>query len=448
MTVWLIIRSALALLLCVVVVIFAVSHAGVPPVSAIGTVIGDQAAPGVVVPTPVAYSQVRPRRTHPVAASGSPVATSTPAPATASPTPARPSPTSKAVVIPSGLNSSSFPNVPGYIFFTDPHHNLQFITGQHAHKQFTGDGASVAPALSPNGHLLAWVLFKRNYSDLEVTALRFGRGGSVMALPATTLTQDAAPPPAVQPNQPYGYDPRYDLWANKPSWLPDGQHLLYISDRPGFNINNAADADMAVWMQGITDTMTNAVKLSTPEVGTGGHDSPAWRPGDPATFVYVNYDYTNPSDGSQPARQGVIEVAGVVTGTGVITAPSDLTPQGVTEYQPAWSPDGRHIAFARDNVTHTGSNLLVMPFHAPGFLNDYNHAVTAVAGSPYAVQPFWSPDGRYLGYLTGGSGDFQLVIRRVYYGRTLSFGPPISILQAGAVSADYRPTWGMSRTQD
>lgn len=428
MSISLIVRSALALLLCVGVAALTIRHAGVPPISAIETAIGDQGGTGAVLPTPVPYVKQRPVKPSPTA-SGRPGGTPSP------------TPTPRRVVIPSGLASSSFYDVPGYIFFTDTHHNLQFITGQHAHKAFTGDNASVAPAFSPGSHRLAWVLFKRNYSDIEITALDFRRDGAVIPISTTTLTQDETPPPALQSvPAPLGFQPSYEWWATKPAWLPDGRHLLYLSDRPGFDPSNPADTEMSVWEQGITDTITDAVKLSTPVIGTGGHDSPAWRPGDPSTFLYANYGFSNTSP---PLSQGVIEVAGALTATAVITAPSDLTPQGVTAYHPVWSPDGRYIAFAQDNATHTGTRLMLIPFHPPGYLNDYNHSIVVAEGAPYVVQPFWSPDGTYLGYLTGGAIGFQLVIRRVYEGSTVTLGPPIAIVQAGTISADYRPTWGM-----
>jgi Tol biopolymer transport system component len=201
---------------------------------------------------------------------------------------------------------------------------------------------------------------------------------------------------------------------------------------------------MSVWEQGLADPITNAVRLTVPTPGTGGHDSAAWRPHDPTTFIYVNY-YQNTA--TLPGGEGVIEAASVPTATtpapdAISASANGLTPHGATEYQPAWSPDGRYIAFVEDK-RNSRSNLLVMPFHAPGRPLDYYHAVTVAQGHPWIVQPFWSPDGRYLGYLSSTGGDFTLVIRRAYLGgRRPHFGPPLSIPQAGAVSADYRPTWG------
>lgn len=423
------IRSLLVLLLCVIVASVAITYASVPPRSAIQAALQDQGTNGVTLPTAAAQA---PSATAVPTRQASQSATPTPAP-TATPSP---------VAIPRGLDVSSFPDVSGHIFFTTPSHNLSFITGRAVHKQITNDGASVAPALSPDSSMLAWVLFKRNYSDINVTTLRLGRDGSVRPLTTTVLTQDQSPPPALQLSPaPPGYDPRYEWWANKPAWLPDGQHLIYVSDRPGFDPTNQVNVTTSVWEQGLTDPVTNAVRLSTPRSGVAWHDSPAWRPGDPSTFIYVNYSRTGAQN---TIDQGIIEAVTALTGTQPLTAPIDLTPQGIVQYHPAWSPDGRYIAFVEDKGTNTRSDLMVMPFRAPGYLADYNNVVTVAVGDAFAVQPFWSPDGRYLGYLSGGSGDFNMVIRRVYHERNgrLSFGPPIALPQAGAVSADYRPTWG------
>ncbi len=434
MTPSLLLRSCLALALGVVIAAGALTHATIPPTSAISAAVNGQGSVGPMLTSPVLPP---PRRIPPAIPHASPAASVAP---NATPS-ATPSP--RAVAIPPGEDIPSFPDVPGHIFYDDPHHNLHFITGHHAQKQFTGDGSSVAPALSPDGHRLAWVELERNYSDLYLTSLRFMPDGAVKALnDSTSLTQDQYPPPSLQavPSPP-GYQPSYEWWAQKPAWLPDGQHLLYLSDRPGYDPNYPEAATMRVWEQGVTATITDAVSLTTPSPGTGGDDSAAWRPHDPAVFIYVNY-YSD--TGSLAAGEGIIEAAMAITGTAPQANPQALTPHGKTEELPAWSPDGHYIAFIEDE-NRTGSNLLVMPFHRPGSGLDYYHAVTVAVGAPYVTQPFWSPDGKYLGYVVGGNGTFSLVIRRAYLngpGGAVHFGPPIALPQAGAVSAEYRPTWG------
>ena len=417
-------RSILALVTTTAIAAVLLQRADLPPTPAERSVLASGAgATGPVLPVlrPVTRQRSAPTPQH----------------GRASPPITLPSPTAPAPqVIEPAPALSLFPDVRGHIVFVGPDHNLRFITGQHAWKRLTGQGTSVAPALSPDGSGLAWVELLRNYSDILVARLAYGHDGAVRAYPATRLTQDERPPTA-----PPGYDPRYAWYALKPSWLPDGRHLVYLTDRPGFDPANPVKTDLAVWEQGITDTMTQAVQLSTPTLGTGGADSPVWRPHDPAVFLYVNYY----SDLSLPAGEGVIEATMAMTMTQPTAAPIGLTPHGTIAYHPAWSPDGHLIAFA-EHQSDGRTDLKVMPFHRPGTLNDYlMHAVMVERGHPYVAQPFWSPDGRYLGYLasTSANGGFELYIRSVTQDRKgLRFGAPIHIVQAETVSADYRPTWG------
>lgn len=439
MTPGLLVRSLLALLLSVLVAALALNHASIPPVSAINAALNDQNS-GPVFTLP-------PEPLHVAASAPSPAPSASAAPGGAAATPGATAstptvvPTQRPVVIKPGVQAAQNYGVPGHIFFDTPTHNIAFITGQHYRRLFTGTGDAVAPALSPGGRRLAWVYFKRNYSDIWITPLDLLPDGSVKALGGSIqLTQDQNPPASLQvAPAPPGYQPQYEWWATKPSWMPDGRHLLYISDRPGYDPNNQENAVMSVYQQGITDTMAGATRLSVAAAGTGGDDSPQWRPHDPTTFIYVDYNSGLGTNGS-----GIIEVNSALTGTVPAGNPTDLTPQGVTEYQPVWSPDGRYIAFVENKAGDTRSDLRVIPFTRPGTLGDYNKVVTVETGAPYIAQPFWSPDGRYLGYLRGGANGFVMVIRRVHEDsrHRLHFGPPRVLDQAGAVSAEYRPTWG------
>lgn len=417
----LVVRSILALVVTAGIAAVLLQRADVPPPPALRSALNSGATGPVLPVLPLAPVR-RSLSPPPLRAATTPIPS--PSPSAAPAQLIRPAPA-----------LSLFPAVPGHIVFVGPDHNLRFITGQHAWKRLTGGGTSVAPALSPDGAELAWVEFLRNYSDILVARLAYGPDGSVRAYPATHLTRDEHPPTA-----PPGYDPRYSWYAMKPTWLPDSRHLLYLSDRPGFDPTNPVKTDFAVWEQGITDTMAQAIQLSTPVLGTGGADSPAWRPRDPAIFLYVNYY----ADLSLPNGEGVIEAAMAMTMTQPAAPPIGLTPHGVIEYHPAWSPDGHLIAFA-EHQSGGRTDLKVMPFHRPGTLNDYlMHAVTVERGHPYIAQPFWSPDGRYLGYLasTNVNGGFALYVRMVTSDKKgLHVGPPEHLLQAETVSADYRPTW-------
>ncbi len=429
MTVGLAVRSLLALLLGVGVALAGLTQATVLPPPAVAVALTKQGENGngkIYVP----FIQPVGRRPQPVITGSR----RKPAP--------HPPRVREQVIAPSAP-VAQFPMVHGHIFYTAPDHNLYFVTGQHPRKQFTGNGTTVAPAFSTDGSQLAWVTFLRNYSDIYVTSLGYNDAtGAVTAITATWVTQDQSPPPALQLQgcqTPPGYQPSYGWWATKPSFLPDGQRLAYVTNRPGYcGEQNTDYADGSIYEQGVTDTMTNAIRLASATLGTGGNDSPQWRPRDPAVFIYTNYYHDN------QVNEAIIQAAMAVTGT----APADgsqigLTPHGATAELPAWSPDGRYIAFVDDHVAAKRSDLKVMQFHRPGNAGDYTQAQTTARGAPYVTQPFWSPKGDYLGYLTSSGQEFTVVIRRVTrHGTTLTFGPPQSIPQAETADAGYRPTWG------
>ena len=434
MSLGLVIRSILALALGVAVAALGLTHAAIPPAPALGassTAVNGGASTGNGVVFTLPPTGLQQRLDHGRGSVGHKGGL----------TGARPAPTPR-VILPSGP-IDIFNDVPGHIFFVDPDHNIDFVTNHSLRKPFTADGASVAPALSPDGLRLAFVEFKRNYSDIVVLDLRYSRDGGITPLTPTLVTQDQSPPLSLEyPHDPTVYDPRYEWWAQKPAWLPNGQNLVYLTDRPGFNPNptQSDNATLSVWEQGLTDPMTNAVRLTTAVAGTGGHDSPEWRPRDPAVFLYVDY-----VSGTGIDAQGMIQAALVPPGgpaaTNGATPTVGLTPHGATEYQPAWSPDGHDIAFVEDKG-NSHSVLKIMPYHRPGRPLDYYKAVTVARGAPFVAQPFWSPGGRYIGYLVSAGDAFNLVIRPVLHkGASLSFGRPETIAQAGNVGADYRPTW-------
>src|SRR5439155_8528342 len=129
-------RSALALLVSVAIAGLALTHATVPPASALRAALSNGGGTGPVITPPLPGLLASPARPK-----GPQQSTHT----------RRPPP---GVVMAPGVEISDFPNVRGHIFFDGTDHNIRFITGQHARRQFTGDGSSVAPALAPNGRSL------------------------------------------------------------------------------------------------------------------------------------------------------------------------------------------------------------------------------------------------------------------------------------------------------
>ena len=112
-------------------------------------------------------------------------------------------------------------------------------------------------------------------------------------------------------------------------------------------------------------------------------------------------DYVNdPTDPSLPAGigQAVTSSSG---GDWVVGAIRRLTTHADYDGYPAWSPDGRHIAFhsARDGnwdiyvMASDGTNLRRLTTHAD-----------------YDGYPAWSPDGRHIAFESDRDGDYDIYV--------------------------------------
>jgi len=73
--------------------------------------------------------------------------------------------------------------------------------------------------------------------------------------------------------------------------------------------------------------------------------------------------------------------------------PSDCGP--LSGANPAWSPDGKQIAFDSHPscVRGTGISVYMMKADGSGLIH---------FGSIWAFSPAWSPDGKYIAFATGG----------------------------------------------
>lgn len=202
-----------------------------------------------------------------------------------------------------------------------------------------------------------------------------------------------------------------------PDWSPDGQQIVFASDKLGNN-------DLYVM-----DAQGKNIHLLT-ELLDGNQDNPMWSPdGQSIAYIFiqraVHFQYnpqlmlfdlrtqtnrylTNniddallPSwspDGSQIAfirasqNRFAYDIMSVSVKTGVVQALTD-TPRN--EYSPAWSPDGHTIA-------HEGNSPDGI------YLLDINSQKSALLYAPtYSTYVNgWSSDGRFILYTGSSSGRF------------------------------------------
>ena len=165
------------------------------------------------------------------------------------------------------------------------------------------------------------------------------------------------------------YDDR--AWSNpgewSPTWSPDGLQIAFVSQRDGHDSIHIMDADG-----------TNEIRLTADNV----HDKePTWSP-DGQYIAYVSNNATP----AEPNRDiHVMDADG--------SNQKRLTRHIETDISPTWSPDGQKIAFfsQRDLV---GYDIYVMDA-------DGNNKRKLTQGNVWrgaTSVPAWSPDGKRIAY--------------------------------------------------
>ncbi len=197
----------------------------------------------------------------------------------------------------------------------------------------------------------------------------------------------------------------------QPQWAPDGSSLAFLSDRGG------EDATTQVWLlpagagesrkltdfpAGVEDYAWSpdgtrlAIVVRDPERPAGGP-----KPKNAPPIVIDRYWFKEDGTGYLDGRRQHLYVFDLATGRA-----EQITTGDHDEYLPAWSPDGKQIAYVTkrggDPDRHLNWDIyLVEP--RPGATE---RRLTNFAGADLAPdwesRPAWSPDGRRIAYLQGG----------------------------------------------
>jgi Tol biopolymer transport system component len=189
------------------------------------------------------------------------------------------------------------------------------------------------PAWSPDGR---WIAFASNRTDNYEIYVMDASGGHLQ-----NLTRHASD----------------DF---EPAWSPDGANLAFVSRR---------DGNSELYIMDVVDILANPACAALPDA-----------------FFVNQYQPCAP-----PTRR--------------------LTTSDVDETAPAWSPDGRYMAYVRES--DQDSEIVTMRVNCTdavhGCPTDHSNLTSNPARDRY---PAWSPDGRFIAFASNRAGPWDIYLMR------------------------------------
>jgi Tol biopolymer transport system component len=218
------------------------------------------------------------------------------------------------------------------------------------------------PSLNPAGTSLLAVKRDTFYSNVY----QVGLDGIIGA----QLTNNAAPR--------YNSDPGANHWAFYPRYAPD-ERTFFISYDSAKQLDY--EVDSAIWAVPVGGTVGQGRRWTSPNYYTGGDIQPLPLPG--GGLIYVKYDL---DDDGKMASQIMLTTRQLSPGKALTTAADDCS-------QPALSPDGTMLAMICSHKKQE-SQLVLAPFDGSS-LGD----LKVVVGDHLVAEPAWSPDGKGIAFL-------------------------------------------------
>lgn len=178
-----------------------------------------------------------------------------------------------------------------------------------------------------------------------------------------------------------------------PDWSPDGSRIAFARNEDT-RLDTTEDFDL--WTVDIDGgLLTRLTDTPTKEI------EPRWSP-DGSRIVYVSYPDLDVAPGTD-ARSSLV-LRDLATGE-----ERDLVPADELNYDPAWSPDGKQLAFVREQDNERPEIALVDV--------DDGTVETLVALGDAVFFPAWSPDGTVIAFVGRVDGNDDIYLLELASGR-------------------------------
>ena len=220
--------------------------------------------------------------------------------------------------------------------------------------------------------------------------------------------------------------------AIQPDISPDGKTIVLVSDQ---GTVPTSDTDAApVVLSTMSSTGRNLQSMGIDDAGQNqytplGHNDPAWSPD--GKEIAFTYDAKGGGKGAGVPRIGIIRAP-------FKKHAPDLSPNGRGYANPAWSPDGRYLAAER--MTNNSRDIVVLD---PNTWEE----VARLTNDGNSFAPEWSPNGDQIAYLHVNGLDIDARVMTLDTHANLTLLADQAVTVDGKVEPESPPAWFIPKDQ-